>query len=239
MNSTHLQLFKETPGAISVHEFFSIQWLASKAPENGVCLCLGSNAGKAAIAQATGLAAQGKPRGMFLIDTVFDLNNKEAWSENVQQPDPMATGWSWIYEPYFHDKVIDRVTKAGDGLITPYLIGESALRAIPKYGRPGIAFAFSDVDSHNGHGVKAIAGQLAEKMIPGGIIAWHDFRSQFGGVEEASDMLIETGAFEEIEIPWATIQRIVDENGGEHEGNESWHHRETPRPMFVGAVRRL
>lgn len=239
MNPTHLPLFRKTHGAISIHEFFALQWLATQAPKEGVILDIGTNNGKGALAHATGFSEAGIPRDMFCIDTVFDLENKDAWADNRTQDGPMTTGWHWIYEPDFKYKVQERILIASEHLITPYLIGESALKAIPKYARPGVAFAFCDADNNQKWLVDGIVNELADKMVSGGIIAHHDWNSQFIAPTEAQERLLATEMFTRVQIPWDEIQRAVDANGGEHEGNESWHHRETARPMFVGAIRRI
>lgn len=233
-----IELFKTTPGAISLHEFFAISWLTEQAPV-GVALCVGANAGKCTIAEAIGFARQGKPRTLHLIDTVYDLDNAEAWKDNRTHTGPQTTGWAWIYEPDFKEKVQARIVQASDGLVTAELIGESALKAVPDLAKSGAAWAFSDADNTMKWLVDGIADSLADNIVPGGIIAWHDWNSQFIPPKEASDRLVASGHFEYIKIPWGEIKEAVDSIGGEHHGNNSWHHRETERPMFVGAIRKL
>lgn len=199
---------------------------------------IGTNNARIAVMVAHGLARQGQPRDLFCIDTVFDLNNEQAWKDNHTHAGPMTTGWPWIYETDFHDKVQARILNASGHLITPHLIGESALKAVPELAKPGVAFAFSDADSTMKWLVDGIVDSLAPKMVVGGIIGFHDFRSQFVAPHEAADRLVETGVFEEIEISWDDIQAAVDSIGGEDHRN-SWHHNETARPMFVGAIRRV
>lgn len=232
-----IELFKTTKGAISLHEFFAISWLAEQSPA-GVCIDLGTNAGKAAIAEAIGHSRKSAPVEMHCIDTVFDLKNDEAWKDNHMQPDRNTTGWSWIHEPNFLRDVKKRIELAGGGNVTAKLIGESVMTAAPRIGGPGVAFAFSDADSANKWLVDGIADALAPNMLKGGIIGWHDWDSQFIPPKQASDRLIASGEFEPVAIPWDEIKEAVDSIGGEHHGNDSWHHRETERPMFVGAVRR-
>lgn len=236
-----IDLFKTTPGAISLHEFFAISWLASQAPIDGVCFDLGANAGKAAIAEAIGLSRNRGMAGTTLlcVDTVFDLKNDVAWTQNFMQPDRMTTGWTWIYDPDFHEKAKGRIEQASGGAVEAQLIGDSTLFAIPKLGKPGVAWAFCDVDNANKMIVDGTVDALAPKMVSGGIICHHDFGSQFFFPGEAQDRLIETGDFERIEIPWEEIKIAVDSIGGDHGTNDTWHHRETPRPMFVGAIRRV
>jgi len=234
-----LDLFKKTPGAISVHEMLAIGWLTEQAPI-GVAMDIGTNAGKGAIAEAIGYQRAGIEREMMCIDTVFDLDNKEAWADNKTQDGPMTTGWNWIYEPDFKEKVMERITLAGGLFVHPRLFGESALTAIPRLGARGVAFAFCDADNNQKWLVDGIVDALAPLMVPGGIIAHHDHHSQFIAPHEAQDRLIATGEFEKIKIPWEEIKAAVDIlPGGEHPpDNLSWHHKETARPMFVGAIQK-
>lgn len=78
---------------------------------------------------------------------------------------------------------------------------------------------------------------LEDRMVEGGIIAFHDFRAQFLQVNEAYDYLLGTGKYEEIKIDWNEIVSYVNENELEV-GNISWHHQELQNPCFVGALRR-
>jgi hypothetical protein len=234
-----IDIFKQTPGAISMHEMLAIGWLTEQAPRDGVVMDIGTNAGKGAIAEAIGYQRAGIEREMMCIDTVFDLDNKEAWSDNKTQEGPMTTGWAWIYEPDFKVKVMERIERAGGMFVRPYLFGESALTAIPRLGRGGVAFAFCDADNNQKWLVDGIVDALAQLMVTGGIIAHHDHHSQFIAPHEAQDRLIATGEFEKIKIPWEEVKSAVDSIGGEHPpDNLSWHHKETARPMFVGAIRK-
>lgn len=99
------------------------------------------------------------------------------------------------------------------------------------------SYVFSDAGSHQDGLPLAEVKLLEDRIIEGGIIAFHDFRSQFIEVEEAYNYLIGTGKYEPIEINWQEITQYVDENNLE-ENNTSWHHTELKNPCFVGAVRR-
>jgi len=77
-----VELFKRTPGAISVHEMFAICHLASLAPD-GVCAEMGSNQGKSGLAAASGLAEyDDRVRELHMVDPLFDLSNLEAWANS-------------------------------------------------------------------------------------------------------------------------------------------------------------
>lgn len=238
MNPETLALFKATEGAISIHEMHAISWLASQAP-GGVHLDIGTNAGKAAIASADGMAKRGVPLVLNCVDMVFDVSNEDAWKDHRSHPGPVETGWTWIFAHGFAQSVKSRIEIAGTPTVKAAIFGESALTAVPRIGAGGIAWAFCDADNNQPELVHEIVDMLAPLMVVGGIIAHHDFASQFQAPKEAQDALLATGLFERIEIPWKEFMAATDACGGDHGGNNSWHHRETERPMFVGAVRRI
>lgn len=99
------------------------------------------------------------------------------------------------------------------------------------------SYCFVDSGSHQDGLPMQEVKLLEDRMVQGGIIAFHDFRSQFVEVEEAYNYLLGTGKYEEIIIDWREITDYVDENNLE-EGNQSWHHTELKNPCFVGAVKR-
>ena len=78
---------------------------------------------------------------------------------------------------------------------------------------------------------------VAPRMVHGGIIAFHDFRSQFIGVERCYNELLATGLFEEVVIPWKDIEAEVVA-GNLEAGTDTYHHTELANPMFLGALRR-
>lgn len=241
-SSDVLKLFKETRGAISVHEACAIYWLAQQAPE-GDAIDLGTHCGKAAIMAAAGLPvhSKGKGRLFHLVDPAFDKNNREAWSHSDQKIPEKA--WQGFFEEGFSTQVRDRVAKVAIieeflPQITyktwPWTCGDYSLHAIPAINGP-FSYAFIDSDQHQYKLVKAELELLRNRMVIGGIIGFHDFDSQFTGVERAMREMLQGGQYEEIGIPWQDIKPWVKENGGE-EGNDSWHHMNNPAPCYLGAL---
>jgi hypothetical protein len=101
------------------------------------------------------------------------------------------------------------------------------------------SYAFIDSGSH-GDGLPMQEAKLLEdKIVNGGIIAWHDYKNQFTEVEQAYNYILSTGKYERIEINWSEIFDYVKEHNLE-EGNNSWHlYPELPHPPnFVGALKR-
>jgi len=102
-------------------------------------------------------------------------------------------------------------------------------------------FAYIMIDSGD-HGQELVQAEkilIEDKIIPGGILAFHDLNNQFTAVRRCYDELIATGKYEPIPIDWPTILKHVSEHSLE-EGNNSWH--QYPElghaPNFIGALRR-
>lgn len=127
-----------------------------------------------------------------------------------------------VYE--FGQKVWDVVTIAD--------FSENIIEQRDKY-----AYVFVDSGSHQDGLPLREVRLLENRMVQGGIIAFHDFRSQFIEVEQAYDYLIGTGNYDIIEINWDEITEYINANNIE-EGNVSWHHTELKNPCFVGALKR-
>lgn len=103
-----------------------------------------------------------------------------------------------------------------------------------------IHFLFVDSGDHGEEIVQSEKPLYEDKIVIGGIIAFHDYGSQFTAVERCYDQLVASGKYEPIQINWQEIFDFVAENGGE-EGNKSWHlYPELPHPPnFIGALRRI
>jgi len=146
-----------------------------------------------------------------------------------------------LIEPMFGQEVdcnelANRVSEAtGKGVKLVFIKGYSTdyLRATSDM----YSFVFSDAGSHQDGLPMEEVKLLEDKMLQGGVIAFHDWDSQFKEVKEASDYLVGTGKYEYISINWNDITTYVNENDLEA-NNQSWHHTEMKTPCFVGAVRR-
>jgi hypothetical protein len=99
------------------------------------------------------------------------------------------------------------------------------------------AYVFSDAGSHQDGLPLREVQMLEDRIVSGGVILFHDFRSQFVEVEVAYNYLLSTGKYEEIIIDWNPINQCVKENNLE-EGNQTWHHTELESPNFLGALKR-
>lgn len=250
-----IELFKKTEGAISLHEGCAIYWLAGQCPE-GCAVELGSHEGKAAIMAAAGFAKKallGSAKDFHLVDPCYDTKNAEAWANSVQGTSENA--WHKIHDPDFNDGVRNRIFNASvfrvtkldnehdqvDAKVRPVLHGDYSLHAIPEILAP-FSYCMVDSDVHTYELTRDENALLKERMAIGGIIAYHDFQSQFLGVERAYREMLQGGMYEEIGIPWGEIKDFVKSIGGEDgQGMPccSWHHREMEAPCFLGALRRV
>lgn len=224
-----IEEFKRTPGAISVCEAVAIYWIASQSPEGGIYMEVGSNAGKASMSAAHGIDRESP---FFMVDPIYDLNNREAFKHSVQGS-PENVPWGYVFEPDFNSRVCNRITTVSK--MTPFLLGDYSVNVFNN--NKNYSYVFIDSDDHQLELVMEEVKILEDKMIPGGIIAFHDFQNQYHGPFEAYKYLISTGKYEAINIPWDDIKKFVSENNLES-GNDSWHMPGHALPCFVGAVRR-
>lgn len=209
MNPSTLSLFKSTPGAMSVAEGTALSRLAASAPP-GTCVECGTFAGKSAIAIAAGLR---HARLLHLIDNDF----KAAYPE-----------------------LLRLVNDASDGRVNANQLPGTSFEWLPILGRDtdgGFAFVFLDTGDHSYELCKGECDIVVPHMVPGGLLVFHDFRSQFIGVEKAYDEVLAAGGFEEVIIPWDEIA-VETRHGALEEGNNSFHHEELRSPQFLGALRK-
>lgn len=164
-------------------------------------------------------------KGKSLISSVYGLNYDRVFV---------------LVEPEFKDiDWFDEVKKIADELesnTNSYIMEANySTNVITEYDE--LAWVFVDSGTHgNGLPMQEVK-MLENRMVKGGIIAFHDYQSQFVEVHQACDYLVSTGKYEPIQINWDEIITYVNENNLE-EGNSSWHHTEMKNPNFVGALRR-
>ena len=148
----------------------------------------------------------------------------------------LKDGDFYLVDPLFRDDNFCREAM-GDKMfrINMILVGNESLDEIPKHDK--YAYVMVDSSTHQDGLPMQEVRLLEDRMVSGGIIAFHDFKSQFVEVEGAYNYLLSTGKYDEIKIDWDEIIAYVKENDLET-GNSSWHHNEIDFPCFVGAVKR-
>jgi hypothetical protein len=203
------KVFKETPGALSCAEALAIINIAAQSPTHERCVEFGVYRGKSAMSAAIVLTHA----LFYLVEPEFKgskFKNDVAATLKKIPSSPVEYSFSSLYSVEWLN---DNEREFG--------------------------YAFVDSGSH-GDGLPMQEAKLLEdRMVQGGIIAWHDYKNQFVEVEAAYNYLLSTGKYEEIPINWQEIFDYVAENNLE-EGNDSWHLYPDlgHPPNFVGALRR-
>lgn len=213
-----IETFKGINGALSVTESIAIMNISAQVPQGDsesfpYYLELGTHKGKSALSASQTL----KPGLFYLLDPIFS-----EWSEEEKTA--------------FCNLILYFDNRADGQRVTPALFPDYSTEFIPKL-TVKYSYVFVDSGSHQDGLPMAEVKLLEDRLVSGGIIAFHDFNSQFKEVREAYDYLLSTGKYEEIKINWDEIIEYVNANNLE-EGNLSWHHSELRNPCFVGAVRR-
>jgi hypothetical protein len=117
-------------------------------------------------------------------------------------------------------------------------MGDYSLHAVPQIEGP-ISYCLIDSNEHTYELCRDECALLKDKMAIGGLLVFHDFMSQFLGVEQAYREMLQGGMYHEVGIDWQTIIQFVKDSGFKEEENVSWHHREMEFPCFLGALIRV
>lgn len=209
-NASYLEFFKKITGAFGVAECIALVNICKQVPEGGVYLELGTHKGKSTVASIYGLPNNGN---YYLVEPEF---KDEEWG--------ISTGLSIL-----------AATKAANKSIGFSYEADYSTEVIPKH--DGYSYVFVDSGVHDDLVMEEVK-MLEDRMIPKGIIAFHDYGNQFTAVQRAYDYLLSTGKYESIGIDWQAIFKYVREHNLE-DGNNSWHERGSEEfPKFVGAVKR-
>jgi hypothetical protein len=132
------------------------------------------------------------------------------------------------------DKLVENITPLVNSEIFLLPVAETSEYFLPLM--KDLSYVMVDSGSH-GDGLPMREVKLLEdKMISGGIIAFHDYGNQFTEVIHALGYLLSTGKYKMIEINWAEIFDYVRGKNLE-EGNKTWHGRgSNDFPCYLGAV---
>lgn len=202
------KVFKETNGALSCAEAVSIMNLAALAPTG-----------------EKGIAIEaGTYHGKSAMAAAYGLK---------------SIGEFWLVDPIFEDEVLaeqvsSKVLNAGESVYGVVCFEKSSVEVIPSFDK----YVWAFVDSGDHQSLPMIEVKLFEdRIVQGGIIAFHDWQSQFLEVMYAYNYLLGTGKYEEVHINWQEIVEYINREGIE-DGNKTWHHTELQNPCFVGALRK-
>jgi hypothetical protein len=234
VESPIVDIFKKTPGAVSVCEGLGIYYaVSSHLLPHGHRIDLGSHAGKSSTFAVAALARQIGNSEFTMLDPVYDLYNLEAWSQTVQLA-PDHVPWSYVHDREFKNDILKRMEVISGGIVKVNLVGDISMNHLPKL-EGDFSYVFIDSDDHQPDLVNWEVDFLKDRMAPGGIILFHDFANQYHAPREAAERLVKEGNYNFIDIPWGEIKEAVAAKKLE-EGNESWHMPCDPLPCFVGGV---
>lgn len=170
----------------------------------------------------------GSHKGRSSIMIASNINNKI----NLTLVEPEFSSISWANE--VHDKLEEFNKNRNITFFANY-----STEVLPDFEE--ISFLFVDSGNHGEQIVQSEKPLYEDKIISGGIIAFHDYgeKSQFTAVKKCYEELVATGKYEPIEINWDEIFEYVKENDLK-DGAFSWHiYPELPHPPnFIGALRR-
>jgi len=234
-----INFFKTIPGAISVTEAIALyrviqDSLCTKEKYNEVFIDFGSYAGKSSLIAITALSELYR-RGLFImIEPAYDPNGS-----------CRTIGPSFAPDDYL-DRIRENVSAFAYNVIskehpniTPVLFGYTSEEAIKNHlGDLNISYAFIDTGEHSEESIAIEVNYLRDRMLPGGLIVFHDVGNQYIAPTKAAYELVQSGHFEAIKIDWEPIFTFVAEHELE-KGNDSWHMIGHLHPNFIGAVRRL
>lgn len=152
----------------------------------------------------------------------------------------LKKGKFYLVDPIFEDAEINKelLTKLYKNFshIKYTLLPDYSTNIIHRYNN--LAYVFVDSGDHGEELVSEEVKALEDRVMQGGIIAFHDFGNQFTAVQRWYDYLVSTGKYEAMHIDWKQIFDYVRENNME-EGNSSWHEKGSEEfPKFVGALKR-
>lgn len=154
----------------------------------------------------------------------------------------LGDGFFILVDPIFEDEaiineVVGTLAQVNPQSIQLNFVANYSTNVIPNHNH--LSFVFCDSGSHSDEIPMEEVKLLEDRVVSGGIIAFHDRGSQFLKVDEAFDYLVSTGKYDPIFFDWEEIFKYVEENGTEI-SNNSWH--QYPElghpPNFVGALRK-
>ena len=225
--------FKKIPGAISVYEAVGLYLTIINECKIKFTYGadLGSYAGKSSCVGSAALSEINACTHFCLVDPLYgDKDNPYTW-RHTRGGNPR----SWHFDqPNANEIILADASKFSK--LTHSLAGVPSVEFLESC--PPLGYIFIDTDDH---GPETIAEELAfikNKLLPGGIIAFHDYGNQYSAPLLAAEKLVASGEYEQLEIDWPRINQLGDEYGGE-EGNNSWQvYAEIPKTNFLGCVRR-
>ena len=223
-NIEMFEFAKNTYGGVNMSEMvglFDTIIKHLKCPE-GMAADLGSHEGKSSIIGAAALSYLNRADDFHLVELI------EFGKPNVKE------------------RVTERVTKYSSVPVT--LVEGLSVDFIYENGGP-FSYVFVDTD-HDISFVMPEGKGLEDRMLPGGLIFFHDFKNQYPAPAQVYQCLIDTGKYEEVEIDWDSAIQFTKEHGlkendvtfARYDGLHATSLSELTSfeyPVFIGCLRRI
>ena len=225
--------FKKLPGAISVYEAVALYMTITNECKIQFTYGadLGSYAGKSSCIGSAALSEINACTHFFLVDPLYgDKDDPYTW-RHTRGGNPRSYHFD---QPNANEIILADASKFSK--LIHSLEGVPSVEFLEKC--PPLGYVFIDTDDHS---EVTITGELAfikNKLLPGGIIGFHDYGNQCTAIILAANKLVSSGEYEQLEIDWLRINQLADELGGE-EGNDTWqNYPDIKKINFLGCIRK-
>jgi hypothetical protein len=224
-------------GAVGISELYAIYDLIStqmKSTQKGVAVDFGSHRGRSSKPAAYALSPYYDIiDAFFMVDLLYDLKNPE-WKTTVQGSADNIP-WGYARNVDFVDEVVRFVQSSS--LLPVQAVGKSSLQFLAETSFR-FNYVFIDSDDHQSELVLAEVKALEDRVNPGGLVLFHDFRNQYVGPYRAYEHLACTNKYKPVIVDWDHIKNEVIHLGFVEKDPMSWHMPGVQFPTFVGCLRR-
>jgi hypothetical protein len=233
-----LQECTKVNGAVGITELYAIYDLIihhMDSKDRGQAADFGSHRGRSSKPAAFALSSCLDVVDVFyMVDLLYDLNNPE-WKKTTQGS---ADNIPWGYAR--NDKFVTEtnVFVQSTSSVPVLAIGKSSLQFLDET-TFHFNYIFIDSDDHQPELVIKEVKALEDRINPGGLVLFHDFRNQYHGPYEAYSYLACTNKFRPIMIDWDMIKNTVINMGFVEKDELSWHMPGNQYPTFVGCLKRV
>lgn len=235
--------FKNVPGAISFTEAIAAMLVIDKyLPEvtaKGIAVDLGTHMGKIACIESYMLAKTPNDIKEFcLVDPLFDMMNDKEWERSYVKltKDRKPEGWQ-IFDNH-NEFTLNNVSKAAPTSLTVTPYGLSSLSFFNQRTDP-IALMMVDSGDHLHDIVFSEIELFKDRVVPNGLVFYHDFANQFTAPLEGVQYLCKECGYEQIEMPWKEAEFLAEMFGLEEKDNNSWlNYGDIQYYNFMGCCRK-
>ena len=244
MNIDLCKTIQQTPGAISMTEIVGLYntirgSLKTESAFDVDAVDFGSHCGKSSLAGMVAIESMGYTSEVFcLVDPLYDLENKEAWAQTVQgsvenNPWPIHDSDALVFD------ISAKIRKHLQWLPPSSFNGCTSIQFLTeRFPDMKFSYVFIDSDDHQQELVMKEAELIKDRVVPGGLVFFHDYMNQYIGPAMAHGYLVGKCGFEKIDIDWKQAEAFTREHDLEKD-NDSWHMPGVEYPKHLGCVRKL